>query len=121
MKNPAVTVILILVIVGSLSWLTWFYASQPEPGEPIAHMMPVACDACGAAYGAMVGKQPAKCIKCGKKAAWRAFKCLNADCKTIFPYKGAGKSIEDQPPAQCPKCGGSRCTPEISPDEIEMP
>lgn len=121
MKSPFLVGILILIVVVAVARLLWFYGSQPEPGEPIAHPMPAACDACGKAYAASLGKQPAKCKSCGEVALWRAFQCTKSDCGAFFPYKGAGKSLSEQPEIVCPKCGGHDYTVEISPDDLGEP
>lgn len=121
MKSPVLVGILVLIVVVAVARLLWFYGSQPEAGEPIAHAMPAACEACGKAYAASLGKQPAKCKICGEVALWRAFRCTKSDCGAFFPYKGADKSITEQPEIVCPKCGGHNYTVEISPDELEQP
>ena len=105
-------VVALVVIVASLGLLARYYASAPEPGEPVKHRMPVACEACGKAYIAMVGKQPAKCEFCGEKAAWRATQCVK--CGAIIPVVG-GSSFQRESPLRCPKCGGQRFK-EVSPD-----
>ena len=80
--------------------------------------MPVACAACGQAYIATVGRQPAKCHYCGKEAVWRASQCVQ--CGALVPMVG-GQFSEGQMELRCPKCGGSRFTTEVSPDGLEEP
>lgn len=120
-KSPFLVGVLVLIIAVAAANLLWFYGSQPEPGEPLPHPMPAACEACGEAYAASLGKQPAKCKICGEVALWRAFKCTKSDCGAFFPYKGEGKSPLEQAEINCPKCGGHNYTWEISPDELEQP
>ncbi len=123
MKSPVIAGVLVLIILGCVIFLFSYYAGQPEPGEPIPHPMPAACEACGKNYAAKIGKQPAKCRNkdCGEIALWRAFKCTSPDCGAIFPFKGAGQSIVEQPKVECPKCGGPYYTTEINPDELGQP
>ncbi len=120
MKNTALAAFLAVVILLAVGRLFWVYGSQPEPGEPVAHMMPAACEACGKNYAASVGKQPAKCLSCGERALYRAFKCLNPECNAIFPYKEAGQSVQPAD-TKCPKCGGGDYTTELAPEELGKP
>lgn len=121
MKKPLLTGLLVLVVLLAVGRLVWFYRSQPEPGEPLAHLMPAACASCGKNYAAMVGKQPAKCQSCGERSLWRAFKCLDPKCGAIFPYTTPPQTVTDTPDVQCPKCGGRSVTSEIAPDELGKP
>lgn len=104
---------LLLVIAGCGLWLWRSEVAQPEPGEPERSLMPVCCTACNHAYVAEVGRQPARCVDCGKDAAWRAVKCSN--CKTIYALEMKGVGTEAA--RKCPKCGKSGIT-EIGPDEL---
>jgi predicted RNA-binding Zn-ribbon protein involved in translation (DUF1610 family) len=93
----------LIVIVGSLAFLLSYYGTRPEPGEAVPHRMPVACTACGKAYIAMVGRQPAECAFCGEETVWRAKKCANAECGAIVPVVN-----EELAGLRCPKCDGTR-------------
>ena len=120
MKNTILLTVLLLVIGLAVGRLIWYYGSQPEPGEPIAHRMPVACEKCGKNYDGTLGKQPGKCRLCGQIGAWRGVKCSNAKCGTIYAMVGGGQSVE-APALKCPKCGGESYTTEMRPDELGKP
>lgn len=112
MKAVWVTLALI-IIVGSLAFLLSYYGTRPEPGEAVPHRMPVACTACGKAYIAMVGRQPAECYYCGEETVWRAKKC--AKCGAIVPVVN-----EELAGLRCPKCDSTRFK-EVPPRELEEP
>lgn len=120
MKSTVLVTLLIVVVVAAGVRLLWFYGSRPTAGEPIAHLMPVACEACGKVYAATVGRQPARCRYCGQQSAWRAQKCYAERCGAIFPVV----RDEDQPVVSdahyCPKCGSGRIG-EVLPDDITEP
>ncbi len=123
MSQGLKSAILIAVICAALGWLAYYYGSQPEPGEPVAHDLPAACADCGKAYVWPLGKQPAKCHFCKKVALFRALQCLNPQCRAFYPLKVAsGQRAEDaQADLRCPKCGEQRFTTEISPNDISKP
>jgi hypothetical protein len=119
-KSGAAVTLLALVIVVAGVRLLWFYGSKPEAGEPVPHLMPVACEACGKAYVDTVGRQPTKCRFCGEMRAWRAQKCFAADCGVIFPIVQAeGESVVSDF-SRCPKCGSSRVG-RVPEDEVSQP
>jgi hypothetical protein len=120
LKTWIVVTLLALVTAAAGVRLLWFYASKPETGEPIAHQMPVACDACGRAYAAKVGRQPAKCRFCGEVRVWRAQKCYAEDCGAIFPIvRGIDEPAASDSP-RCPRCGSYRVG-QVQPDDITQP
>jgi DNA-directed RNA polymerase subunit RPC12/RpoP len=116
--KTAWVVVALVIIVGSTVFLLSYYQSQPEPGEPVPHRAPLACAACGKAYIGMIGGQPGECPYCGEEAVWRAVQCLN--CGAIIPNVG-GPSYSGESSLRCPKCGGTRFTPEVPPDAFEEP
>ncbi len=118
MKSTALTTLLIIIIVAALARLLWYYGSRPEPGEPVAHLMPAACAACGKTYRDTIGAQPAKCRFCETKAVWRAVQCR--DCGTVFPLIRDPSQLDPGELGRCTKCG-SRRTGEVSPDAIPKP
>ena len=119
MKSAVGTTILIVVIVAALVRLAWHYAGQPEPGEPVAMLMPVACSACEKAYADEIGRQPAKCRFCGETAVWRAAQCYEQGCGIVFPLV-RDPSQPEPDLDHCPKCGSWR-TGEVRPDAVERP
>ena len=118
MKSTALTALLIIVILAALARLLWYFGSRPEPGEPVAHLMPAACAACGKAYQDTIANQPAKCRFCGAETVWRAAQCR--DCGTVFPLIRDPSRLDPGELGRCPKCG-SRRTGEVSPDAIAQP
>lgn len=120
MKSVVPVTVLLLVIVAAGVRLLWFYGSRPEAGEPIPHFMPVACEACGQAYAATVGRQPAKCRYCAETAVWRAQKCFAEKCGVIFAVvRGQDQPLESEL-RRCPKCGSARVG-EVPDDEVAEP
>lgn len=120
MKSTVTTTFLLVVIIGAGVWVTYFYASEPAPGETIPHRMPVACEACGKAYEDIVGRQPTKCRLCGERKAWRALMCYEKDCGVIFPMvRSEGKTTREQL-GVCTKCGSSM-TGEVPGDAVKKP
>ncbi|MBI5865531.1 MAG: hypothetical protein HZB38_13695 [Planctomycetes bacterium] len=109
----------LLLLAGCGVWLSFYYGTKPKPGEPVAHLQPLACAACGAAYAGEAGALPTKCQKCGKNEAYRALKCRN--CNTLFPLVRAEGSFADKAGVKCTKCGKSSFTTEISSDELQKP
>ena len=121
MKSRVWTAVLAVIILGAGFRLLWFYISAPAPGETVKHLMPVACAACGKVYAAQVGEEPTKCKYCGKRTAWRAQKCFNTKCGTIFPLvKDPATAREPGDRARCPKCGSTR-TGEVPGNEVAKP
>jgi DNA-directed RNA polymerase subunit RPC12/RpoP len=118
MRSAALTALLIIVIIAAGVRLVWYFGSRPKPGEPVAHLMPVACAACGETYADTIGSQPAKCRFCGAKAVWRAVQCR--DCGTVFPLIRDPSQPDPTDLGRCPKCG-SRRTGEVDPDAIREP
>ena len=121
--RPAVSItILLVVIVACGIWLTWFYAGGPAPGEPVPSLLPVACDACGAVYRDTIGRQPAKCRKCGEQRVWRALKCYpeGGGCGKIFPMVREDERGVRPDPGACPNCGSSS-TGDPPADEVPEP
>jgi DNA-directed RNA polymerase subunit RPC12/RpoP len=116
------TWLLILVILGCATWLIYYYASQPDPGETEQHLAPLACTGCGKAYIGMIGDEPGKCHYCRKETVWLAHKCMNPSCGAIVPWvRDLGfDSVTAAGPDKCPKCGGD-VFGEVSPDEIKKP
>jgi predicted RNA-binding Zn-ribbon protein involved in translation (DUF1610 family) len=115
----AKVIISLVVIIGSLTWLTCNYTNQPKKGEPVPFLQPVGCTECGKTYAYEVGRLPAKCHYCGKKALWRASKC--AKCNTVFPVpldEATGKPI--QFPPKCPKCGSEKLR-EVAGTDVQKP
>jgi len=110
-------ILALLVIIGSAVWLFTYYRSQPAPGQTVLHKAPVACAACGKAYIAMLGDQPAKCHYCGEQAVWRAKMC--AKCGAIVPIEKDLSSGAEAKPRRCPKCGGR--LKEVPPDAVQEP
>ncbi|MFN0136285.1 MAG: hypothetical protein ACKVS9_09235 [Phycisphaerae bacterium] len=108
------TGVMLALIAGCGLWLTYYYKSQPEPGEPVAVRMPLACTACGKAYVSSVGRQPAKCLECGKDAAWRCRKCKA--CGTFVPLVKADGA--DKPTAECSKCKKKTSLIEVGANEL---
>ena len=108
-------IVVLVVILGSLWYLTSYFSSQPEPGQVVAHKAPVACEACGKAYITMLGDQPAKCFFCGEQTLWRARQCAN--CGEIIPIVG-GPTHGSSSSLVCPKCGKSGFK-EVSPNGLE--
>ena len=107
------------LLVGSGIWLSMYYATKSKPGDPVEHTQPLACAACGAAYAGDAGVLPTTCQKCSKKEAYRALKCLG--CKAIFPLVRASESFGDQAAVKCTKCGKSKYTTEVSPNDLQSP
>lgn len=119
--NPTFKVVACLaVIAGCASWLFYYQASQPAPGEPVRHRAPVSCASCGQAYDGFLGAEPSKCVKCGEKSAWRALKCTNKGCGAIFPRIKDGSADEDgrEPVNKCTKCGKSWYTAELTLEDL---
>ncbi len=120
MKSGVWATILIVVIVAALVRLTWHYAGQPEPGEPVAVRMPAACSACGKAYADEIGRQPAKCRYCGETAVWRAAQCHADGCGSIFPLVDDPSQPDSTGQDLCPKCGSWR-TGEVKANAFDSP
>lgn len=101
--------ILVLALFGAVG-AAFFIGREPArtPGEPVAHLMPLACEACGKAYGAKASLLPVKCRFCGEPRAWRARKCYKKGCGQIFPWIEANTQDGLPAPMQCPKCGSKR-------------
>ena len=120
MKPTVGVVIVLLLLAVAGGRMFWYYGTEPEPGEPVVTRLPVACAACGKAYVAEIGKQPAKCVYCGEQTVWRARQCRNKDCGCIFPMiRNEDNSLAEES-HKCPQCGGQRIG-EVSPDDISEP
>ena len=104
-----------LVLLGCGLWLTFYYGTKPKKGETVAHMQPLACASCGAVFAMEAGEPPVTCIKCSKKDAHFAIKCLA--CKNIYPLVRTPESFGKPGSTKCPKCGKSKFT-EVSPNDI---
>lgn len=105
--------VLVAVIAACGWWLTNYYSTKPDAGEPVTMPTPCVCSACGKSYVTGLGKQPGKCLECGKQELWRAVKC--SGCKTIYAF-GLGDGAAGTS-TKCPKCGKSGRM-EIKADEL---
>ena len=107
----------LVIIVACGVWLSLWFASQPAPGETVQHMQPLACAACGKAWGGMAGDSPVKCHFCGEKQAWNAYKC--DDCQAIFPSMRNKGALTDQEDIRCTKCKSVNFL-RVEGDEVEI-
>lgn len=110
--------LLILVILGCIGWLVYYFKNEPAPGETELHRAPIACSSCNKAYDGMIGDEPGRCQLCGKKAAWRAVKCANGKCATVVPWvRSIGEGGAPSPAMKCSKCGGQEFG-EVLPEDL---
>ena len=117
MKSP-MGIFALLVIAGCALWLFYYQKSQPEPGEPVPHMMPLVCDACGEAYATEAGRLPTKCAKCGEVKAYYGMMCT--ECNKIVPIYAYGTVTSGGTPATCKYCNKGSFR-EVKAGEISKP
>ena len=82
-NSPIAGIVLALVIVIALA----FVVKNAMP-KKYSYTADLKCELCDAVYQAKVfsgERPPYKCIECGKKAAYRALRCM--DCGEIFIQK----------------------------------
>ncbi|RMF76285.1 MAG: hypothetical protein D6744_12475 [Planctomycetota bacterium] len=111
-------ILALVVIAGCAFWLFYYQKSQPVPGEPVPHMMPLVCDACGEAYADEAGALPTVCAKCGEKKAYYGLMCT--ECGKITPFYDYGKPSSGGRKVKCKYCDGTKLR-EVKAGEVSKP
>ena len=96
--------VLVLIIVALAGYLVYTKMVRQEP-RTITEV--VVCTECRHVFDKSfpVGKggAPYECPECGKKSAYLAYQCTDADCNSIFPV--TPEELEAGPAIVCPACG----------------
>lgn len=105
---------LIALILACGVWMWYWNTSQPQPGEPVAHLIPGICTSCSKVYQETVTWVPSRCRFCGKPTLYEAKKC--AKCGSIEPLVKTDRDRSAE--FKCRKCGA---TEFIDASESEIP